>query len=162
MTGGAPSSSEVYTFTVTFPRDEYLRCKSLTERNAYILKAAKGFLLDRVIDEVTDQLSKYQEGATQQPDDSERPTQTVHDEEPTPPDDGERITQMVHDEETTPPEHNRGRDDATVDGERDEATDDNEPEQQSSADAQQVRDLQAAVEERIRRKLEPSDEAHKY
>ena len=159
MTGGAPSSSEVYTFTVTFPRDEYLRCKSLTERDAYILKAAKGFLLDRVIDEVTDQLSECREGATQQPDDSERPTQTVHDEEPTPPDDGERITQMVHDEETTPPDHNRGRDDATVDGERDEATDDNKPEQH---DAQQVRELQAAVEERIRRLTEPSDEAHEY
>ena len=144
MAGDAPSSSEVYTFTVTFPRDEYLRCKSLTERDAYILKAAKGSLLDRVIDEVTDQLSECQEGATQQPDD------------------GVRITQLVHDEETTPPEHNRGRNDATVDGERDEATDDNEPEQQSSADAQQVRDLQAAVEERIRRLTEPSDEADKY
>ena len=67
MAGDAPSSSEVYTFTVTFPRDEYLLCRSSNERDAYILKAAKGFLLDRVIDEVKEQLSERQEGATQQP-----------------------------------------------------------------------------------------------
>ena len=71
--GGAPSSSEDCNFTVTFP----------------------GFLIDRVIDAVTNQLNKHQEEATQRSDKSGRTTPTDHD------------------EDTTPPEHNRGHDDAT-------------------------------------------------
>ena len=74
MAGGAPSSLEDYIFTVTFPRNDYLRCKSTTERNAYILTAAK-----REFDKVN-QISKRQEDTTQRPDDSNRTTQTVHDE----------------------------------------------------------------------------------
>ena len=103
-----------YKITVTFPRDDYLRCKSSTERDAYILTAAK-----REFDKVN-QISKRQEGTTQRPDNSDRTTQTVHD------------------EETTPPEHNRGRDDATVNS---------RPAQQETVDARRERIARAVAAE---------------
>ena len=132
-TGGAPSSSKNCKFAVTFTRDNYLRCKSLAAQEAYIIRAVKTRLF---FSRVADQCKERRAVVHHRSADRRR-----------------TVTEVSPDRHATP---------TAQDGERDNATNDNKPEQHNSVDAQQERDLQAMVEERIRRLLEPSDEAHKY
>ena len=119
-TGGAPSSSKNCKFAVSFPRDDYLQCKSLADREAYIIKAVKTRLL---ISRVADQIKERRATIHHRSVDRRR---TVTDVSP-----DRHATLIAQDEE------------------RDDTTDNNKPEQQNSVNAQQERDLQAAVEERI-------------
>ena len=132
--GGAPSSSKNCKFAVTFSRDDYLRCKSLAAREAYIIRAVKTrFLFSRVADQKKERRAVVHHRSA---------------------DRRQTVSEVSPDRHATP---------TVQDGERDDATDDNKPEQQTSVDAQPESDLKAAVAERIRRRLEPkTDEAHKY